>query len=89
MFTGLALVDLVVKNWKAALVAAAIALTLWTGAFLYEKGVHKGEAAVTQKITKANAEEMRRAQAAAKTVDDCAAAGGDWDRDVGLCSAAR
>ncbi len=83
-----AIFEFVLKNWRVFL--ALTILAALAGALGYERieGRHEGEAAVTQKIENANAEEMRRAQAAAKTVDDCVAAGGDWNRDRGVCDPA-
>ena len=82
------LILFIVKNWRASLIAVAIA-ALVAGA-LYERHYLIGEGATEalQKVKDANHVEENRAAAAAKTVDDCAALGGDWDRAVGVCKPA-
>ncbi len=78
----------VAKNWRAILVIGGVLAVLAFGAQERLKGYSQGKAAATQQIEKANDQEMRRAASAAKTVEDCAAAGGDWDRGRGMCIAA-
>ena len=72
-------------NWRLVLILLAIVAVLAFGGYERVKGYSAGNTAAITKITKANQEEARRAQAAAKNVDDCYAAGGSWDRARGLC----
>jgi len=81
-----AVLELGLKYWRVCLVALVV-LAVAAG-LTYERvtGYEQGKDAAVQTIDKANDEEMQRAQAAAKTVDDCVAAGGVWNRDVGVCN---
>ena len=75
----------VAKNWRAILIIGGILAIVAFGAHERLKGYSQGKTAATQQIEKANDLEMRRATSAAKTVEDCAATGGDWDRGNGVC----
>ena len=46
----------------------------------------QGEAKAIEDVRKARCRRTLRAVTAAKTVDACYAAGGNWDRDNGLCN---
>ena len=81
-------IDMLVKHWRAvAIIGSALALLAF-GAHERLKGYEQGKTSAITKIEKANDEEMRRATSAAKTVDDCYSASGDWDRQLGLCKPA-
>ena len=78
-------IDLLIKHWRAAAIVGGVLALLGFGAHERLKGYQQGKTSAITKIEKANDEEMRRATSAAKTVDDCYSAGGDWDRELGLC----
>jgi hypothetical protein len=75
----------VAKNGRAILIIGGVVAILVFGAHERLKGYSQGKSAATQQIEKANDREMRRATSAAKTVEDCAASGGDWVRGRGVC----
>ena len=67
--------------------AIVLFLLILAGAFLYERhaGYKEGAAQVEQTIEDANHASENKADQGAKTVDDCYARGGTWDRINGLC----
>jgi hypothetical protein len=71
--------------WQAWLVLAGLAaggVYHWRAtSAAYEAGV----AAATRTIIEANQKARDQADAAIKTVDDCFAAGGAWNRARGVC----
>ena len=85
IFLAFPLIKWALAHWRFALVILVIVATVIFGGYERVKGYRAGSTAAVEKIEKANTEEMRRAHAAAKTVDDCDAAGGAWDRDLGVC----
>lgn len=87
MFAFLTL-DFALKNWRALAVAVGVIALIAFGSYERLKGYSAGKTAAVEKIEKANELENARATSAAKTVDDCFAAGGDWDRAAGVCKPA-
>ena len=81
-------IDMLVKHWRAVAIIGCCLALIGIGAYERVKGYEQGKTSAITKIEKANDEEMRRATSAAKTVDDCYSAGGDWDRQLGLCKPA-
>lgn len=81
----LSIVGFVLKNWKLfAVAAAAAAVFVW-----FEVQQHnaftQGQQTAVEKVERANEHAQVAADRAAKTVDDCYAAGRDWDRARGVC----
>jgi hypothetical protein len=83
----LALVPFIIKNWRYfALGAAALAAVAWFEVKQHE-AYTSGQQAAVQKVEQANDQARLRAASGAKSVDDCFARDGDWDRDRGVCNA--
>lgn len=68
------------------IIYGVIALAIVAGA-LYYRGVliQKGHDQAIQEINDANNQEKKQADQGQYTVDQCYAAGGDWNRDNGVC----
>ncbi len=78
-------IPLVLKNWRALLIGAAVLFV--AGWALRERSIliERGKDEATTEIEQANQEALRRANQAQDTVDGCYATGGDWDRVRGVC----
>jgi uncharacterized protein (UPF0333 family) len=72
-------------HWRLSLLVLFIAALVGGGVYIRVTSYHQGEAAAVQTVKDANDVAQQRAQAAAQSVDDCYAAGGNWDRDRGVC----
>ena len=80
-----ALVPLLLSNWKPILIAGAVAAGLGWLAWERHELIVQGEQQALEKVKEANDADAAEAAGAAKTVDDCYAVGGTWDRDLGVC----
>ena len=76
---------LLLKNWRLVAYAAAAAAVLGWLAYEDHRVFTEGQNSALQKVEQANAKSQRTADRAAKSVDDCYAGGGDWDRSLGVC----
>lgn len=75
----------VLSNWRALIVALALAAVVAAGLYERHALIVQGEQDALRKVEKANAQSQTGAARAAKNVDDCFAAGGAWNRDSGEC----
>ena len=83
----LALLELVLKNWRLFAYAAAVVAVLGWLAYEHHEIFTSGEQAAIRRVEQANENARSKADQAAKTVDACFASDGDWDRAHGLCIA--
>ena len=82
----LALVPLLLSNWKLFLYGGLIAGVVGYALYYRHELIVQGEQRALEQVKDANDAERDHAVAAAKNVDDCYTAGGVWDRDVGVCN---
>ena len=81
----LALIGLIPTAWRLIAIGGFV---LSIGGFLaweHHKLVVEGATIEKQKIEDANAAERAKAKMGSDAVDGCFAAGGNWDRDAGVC----
>ena len=79
------MLPLLLKNWRLVAYAAAAAAVLGWLAYEDHRIFTAGQTAALQKVEQANERVRQTADRAAKSVDDCYAHGGGWDRDRGVC----
>jgi len=73
------------SNWKlVGVVAGSVLLASWLGCERM-KLIHEGAQQERQKIEEANHAAEQKADTGARTVDECYAAGGSWNRHRGVC----
>lgn len=71
---------------RALLAAVAIvACALWIAAYYQNVGYDRGVQKTQERIEQQNTTAIRRANEAARTVDDCYDRGGKWDQSTGRC----
>ena len=81
----LALVPILLGNWKMIFYGGVIAAVIGFGLYEYHHIYAAGEAAATQEINNANAKSEKNADQGSSDVDACYAGGGIWDRTDGVC----
>lgn len=72
-------------TWRIGAAAAAIAIALGWFAWYRHSLIVEGEQTAITKIENSNRESERKANEGQTTVDDCYAAGREWDRALGVC----
>lgn len=78
-------IPLLLKNWKIVAIAAGVLLLSTWALVERHRLIVEGEQRELKKIEDANNVAQKRAQDAADTVVACDRAGGDWNRDRGVC----
>jgi hypothetical protein len=81
----LAILSLILSNWRPLAYAGLAAAALAFGAYEYHHIYSEGESAAIQNVEKANDQERAKAQQGDDAVRACYAHGGDWDRTTGVC----
>jgi hypothetical protein len=81
----LALLPLLLSNWKMVFYGGVIAAVIGFGVYEYHKIYAAGEAAAISNVERANEESEKKAEQGSSAVDACYAGGGTWDRVNGVC----
>jgi hypothetical protein len=81
----LALIPVLLSNWKMIFYGGVIAAVIGFGLYEYHHIYAAGEAAALEQVNKSNEQSEKNAEQGSSAVDACYAGGGTWDRVNGVC----